>query len=97
MWALVLRQLGVRVKKDNPCAAFNAMPATRLPTNRDYIISNGRLQLGPQVLGCYFYLVDFLLDLHTPQTTVTDPCSLFYQHITRLPLQKSRTAFIEVG
>ena len=97
MWALVFRQLGVRVKKDNPRAAFNAMPATWLPTNRDYIISNGHLQLGPQVLGCYFFLVDFLLDLHTPQTTVTDPCSLFYQHITRLTLQKSRTALIEVG
>ena len=82
MWALVFRQLGVRVKKDNPRAAFNAMPATWLPTNRDYIISNGHLQLGPQVLGCYFFLVDFLLDLHTPQTTVTNPCSLFYQHIT---------------
>ena len=97
MWALVFRQLGVRVKKDNPRAAFNAMPATWLPTNRDYIISNGHLQLGPQVLGCYFFLVDFLLDLHTPQTTVTNPCSLFYQHITRLTLQKSRTAVIEVG
>lgn len=97
MWALVFRQLGVRIKKDNPCAAFNTMPATRLPTNRYYIISNGRLQLGPQVLGCYFYLVDFLLDLHTPQTTVTNPCSPFYQHITQLPLQKSRTALIEVG
>lgn len=97
MWALVFRQLRVRFKKDNPRAAFNTMPAAWLPTNRYYITSNGRLQLGPQVLGCYFCLVDFLLDLHTPQTTVTDPCSPFYQHITRLPLQKSRTALTEVG
>lgn len=38
------RQLEVRIKKDNPRAAFNT-PATLLPTNRYYVISKVMLTL----------------------------------------------------
>lgn len=66
---------GVTVKKDNPHAALNTMPATQLPPNRHYVISNGCLQLGPQCLGQYFYLslIDLLLDFYSPQALVTSP------------------------